>query len=342
MTPFNPREEVRRHVAKSGVELPDATIDELVAYLEDLHANAIEDGANAAEARRRALAALEESAFSLLQRHAAKHPDRQQAARADHLARTSGRSLNVLSAIRLAVRQLRQHPAFAIVTVLVLGLGTGAATTVFTVVDSVVLRPLPYADPDRLVTLWDTNPEKGLAHDPISPVNFMDYRALPVFSDAAGWWRPGINLTEPGKEPMRVTTIETGGNMFEVLGVKPQIGAGFPAGGPMFVTNELICVISDRLWRSRFGGDPSIVGKAISLNDTPYIVVGVMGSKFHFPDDVDVWQRLQWDFTQHSRAAHFVEAVGRLAPGTTFEQAQSAVHALGLRLEQENIRTNKG
>jgi putative ABC transport system permease protein len=343
MSPIDLRAEVRRHVARSGVELPDATIDELVAYLEDLHAAAIEDGASPAEARTRALKALEESAFSQLYRHAATHPDRAQAARADVMARSAGgRSLNVMSAIRLAIRQFRQHPTFAIVTVLVLGLGTGAATTVFTVVDSVVLRPLPYADPDRLVTLWDTNPEKGLAHDPISPVNFMDYRALPVFSDAAGWWRPGVNLTEPGKDPMRVNTIETGGNTFEVLGVKPQIGAGFPAGGPMFVANELICVISDRLWRSRFSGDPAIVGKAISLNDTPYIVVGVMAPKFHYPDDVDVWQRVRWDYTQHSRAAHFMEAVARLSPGTTFEQAQGAVDALGTRLATENPGTNKG
>jgi predicted permease len=342
-TPFDPRAEVRRHVAKSGVELPEATVDELVAYLEDLHAAALEEGATPNDARTRALAALEESAFSVLQRHAAKHPDRVQAARADLMARSAGgRSLNVMSAIRLALRQFRQHPTFAIVTVLVLGLGTGAATTVFTVVDSVVLRPLPYSDPDRLVTLWDTNTEKGLAHDPISPVNFMDYRVLPVFSDAAGWWRPGINLTEPGKDPIRVNTIETGANLFEVLGVKPQVGAGFPAGGKMFVTNELICVISDRLWRTRFSGDPSMIGKAISLNDTPYIVVGVMAPKFHFPDDVDVWQRVRWDFTQHSRAAHFMEAVARLSPGTTFEQAQSAVDALGTRLAQENPRTNKG
>jgi putative ABC transport system permease protein len=340
---FDPRAEVRRHIAKSGVDLPEATVDELVAYLEDLHASALEEGAAAPEAKRRALAALEESAFSLLQRHAAKHPDRLHAARADQIAQSAGgRSLNVFNAIRVAFRQFRQHPTFAIVTVLVLGLGTGAATTVFTVVDSVVLRPLPYADPDRLVTLWDTNTEKGLAHDPLSPVNFMDYRALPVFSDAAGWWRPGINLTEPGKDPMRVNTIEVGGNLFDVLGVKPQVGAGFPAGGPMFATNELICVISDRLWRTRFSGDPSIVGRAISLNDTPYLVVGVMASKFHFPDDVDVWQRVRWDFTQHSRAAHFMEAVARLSPGTTFDQAQSAVEALGNRLAIENVRTNKG
>jgi predicted permease len=340
---FDPRAEIRRRAERSGVRLPDGTVEELVAYLDDLRHSAVEDGATEAEARRRALAALEESSFSLLQHHAAKHPDRERAARADLLARQSrGRSLNLMSAIRLALRQFRQHPTFALVTVLVLGLGTGAATTVFTIVDSVVLRPLPYHDPDRLVTLWDTNSEKGLAHDPISPVNFMDYRALPVFADAAAWWRPGINLTEAGKDPIRVTTIETGGNLFEVLGVRPQIGAGFPAGGPMFVNNELICVISDQLWRNRFSADPAIVGRQISLNDTPYLVVGVMPPKFRFPDEIDVWQRSRWDFTQHSRAAHFMEAVARLAPDTTFEQGQAAVTALGLRLEQENARTNKG
>ena len=151
----------------------------------------------------------------------------------------------MVSALRLAIRQFRQHPSFALVTVLVLGLGTGAATTVFTVVDSVVLRPLPYAQPERLVTLWDTNAEKGLAHDPISPVNFMDYRALPVFQDAAAWWRPGRQPRRSGLDPVRVNTIEVSGNLFEVLGVQPQIGAGFPAGGPLF-SNELIAVISDR------------------------------------------------------------------------------------------------
>jgi predicted permease len=342
---INFRHEIERRVARSGLVLPDATMDELVAYLEDLHAAALEEGASADESRRRAMAALEESAFSLLQRHAAQHPDRTQAARADLVASATGRrSLNMMSAVRAALRQFRQHPTFALVTVLVLGLGTGAATTVFTIVDSVVLRPLPYANPDELVTLWDTNLEKGLAHDPISPVNFMDYRALPVFKDAAAWWRPGINLVDPGSvaDPMRVNTIEVSGNLFDVLGVKPQVGAGFPAGGPFFVTNELICVISDRLWRTRYGGDPTIIGKQLSLNDTPYTVVGVMPPKLHFPDDVDIWQRVRWDYHQHSRAAHFMEAVARLASGTTLDQAQSAVHALGLRLAQENARTNSG
>lgn len=248
----------------------------------------------------------------------------------------------MLSAIRLALRQFQQHPSFALVTILVLGLGVGAATTVFTVVDSVVLRPLPYAAPDRLVTLWDTNTEKGLAHDPISPVNFMDDRALPVFQDAAAWWRPSVNLVDPGQDPVRVNTIEVSGNLFDVLGVGPQLGEGFPAGGPLFVENELIVVISDRLWRTRYSSDRSIIGRPLVLNGTPYIVAGVMPPKFHYPDDVDVWQRLRWDLTQHSRDAHFMEAVARLADDTTIAEAQSAIDTLTSRLQTEFPVTNKG
>ena len=137
------------------------------------------------------------------------------------------------------LRQFRQHPTFALVTVLVLGLGTGAATTVFTVVDAVVLRPLPYAGAGSAGHAVGHEHEKGLAHDPISPVNFMDYRALPVFKDAAAWWRPGVNLIDPGLDPVRVNTIEVSGNLFDVLGVEPQVGAGFPGQGPFFAPNEL-------------------------------------------------------------------------------------------------------
>ena len=166
-------------------------------------------------------------------------------------------------------------------------------------------------NPDELVTLWDTNPEKGLAHDPISPVNFMDYRALPVFKDAAGWWRPGVNLVDPGTDPMRVNTIEVSGNLFEVLGVKPQVGAGFPAGGPFFVTNELICVISDRLWRTRYSADPSIIGKQLSLNDTPYTVVGVMPRQ-------DALSRTMWT----SGSAFVGTTTSTAAPPTSWKRSR--------------------
>jgi putative ABC transport system permease protein len=326
------RRVVRQHADRAGVDLSQATIDELALHLEDIYGAARAGEADDHEAFARAMRALQESPLHRLRRHIphaapdSRHP----------------RSFNVASAFRVALRQFRQHPAFALVTVLVLGLGTGAATTVFTIVDAVVLRPLPYDAPGRLVTMWDTNIEKGLAHDPISPVNFMDYRALPVFKDAAGWWRPGINLIDPGLDPVRVNTIEASGNLFDVLGVRPQVGVGFPAGGPFFDQSELVAVISDRLWRTRYNADPSIIGRPLNLSGTPYVVVGVMPPKFHYPDDVDVWQRVRWDFRQHSRAAHFVEAVARLADGTTFDEAQRATETLALRLQHDFPNTNKG
>jgi putative ABC transport system permease protein len=165
---------------------------------------------------------------------------------------------------------------------------------------------------------------------------------LPVFTDAAAWWRPGINLVDPGLDPVRVKTIEVSGNLFDVLGVTPQVGVGFPANGPLFVPNERVAVISDRLWRTRYSADPSIIGRQLSFNDNPYTIVGVMPPKFDFPGDVDVWQRLVWDMSRHSRAAHFMEAVARLSEGTTFEQAQAAVETLGARLQNEFARTNAG
>jgi putative ABC transport system permease protein len=322
------RGEVRRRGSSTGTDLPDAMVEELAQHLEDLYEAALAAGAPPGAAAQQARRALDGSSVTPLVPHAARIAPPQ--------------SLAAMTALRAALRQFRHHPAFALIVVIVLGLSVGAAATVFSIVDTVVLRPLPYRAPDRLVTIWDTNAEKGLSHDPISPVTFMDQRGLPVFSDAAAWWRPGVNLTDPGLDPLRVQTIETSGNLFDVLGVGPQLGAGFPSGGPLFVQKELITVISDRLWRTRYGADPSIIGRQLLFNGTPYTVVGVMPPKFHYPDDIDVWQRLQWDMTQHSRAAHFMEAVARLADGATIQQAQAAIESLGSRLQVDESRTNAG
>jgi len=245
----------------------------------------------------------------------------------------------LLQDIRFGWRQLLRSPGFTIAAVLALGLGIGATTAVFTLLDRVVLRPLPYQDPGRLTMVWETNDSKSLTHERLSPVNFMDYRGLTqVFDDAAAWWYPQLNLTEPGRDPMRINAIETSANFFSVIGVQPILGAGVPA--TPFFAREPVVTISHRLWQQRFGGDPAIVGKTITLNAQAFTVAGVMPAGFQFPGDTDVWQRLQWDLTQHSRAAHFMESVARLKPGATLDQANAELRALTMRLGKEFAATN--
>ena len=330
---------VRRHAEATGAErVPLHVVDELSAHLEDLYRAARTAGSSEAEAVERALAALRESPIDALlgPRRRARHP-------ADSLTGLPHvsplRSLSMRHALRLAVRQFTRHPGFALVTVLVLGSATGASVAVYTVVDAVLLRPLPYTSPQQLLTLWDTNQGRGLTHEPMSPVTLMDYRRLDAFKDVAGWWRPDINLTDPGMDPVRVRAIETSANLFSLLGVSTQAGPGFPADGPFFDRTR-IAVISDRLWRARYQADPGIIGKQLSLSSVPYTIVGVMPPRFHFPDDVDVWQRLQWDFHQHSRQAHFVESVARLKPGVDVTQARAQAATLGERLGKEFAASN--
>jgi putative ABC transport system permease protein len=243
--------------------------------------------------------------------------------------------------LRFALRTLRRSPSFTIAAVLALGLGTGATAGVFSLLRGVVLRPLPYAQPEQLVMLWDANAAKGLEREQISAVTFHDYRGLTnVFQDVAAWWRPQINLTDDAGEPVRVSAIEVTENIFSVLGVRPVIGHDFPI-HPKLYGEENFAMISHRLWQSRFSGDRQIVGKVVRLNGFNYTVSGVMPEGFAFPGDTEIWSQLQWDLNQHSRAAHFMESVARVKPGVTPEQVQRELNGLTTRLAAEFPRSNK-
>ena len=246
----------------------------------------------------------------------------------------------MMSDFRFALRLIGRAPLFAATVVLTLGFALAATTTVFSVLDAVVLRPLPYRDPSRLAALWDVNQARGATRERMSPVNLVDYRSLAAFDDIAVWWTPESSLTDAGLEPARVDAVEVSSNFFALLGVQPAMGAGLPV-EPFFVRDPQL-VISHRLWQARYAGDPSIIGRTIQFNGRAFAVLGVMPAGFHFPGDTDVWQRLEWDPRQHSRAAHFMDAVARLAPGVTEEQAQRDVSALAARLGGEFPSTNQG
>jgi putative ABC transport system permease protein len=243
--------------------------------------------------------------------------------------------------IPYALRSLRRSPSFTIAAVLALGLGTGSAAGVFSLLEAVVLRPLPYRQPERIVMLSEVNHLKNLEHEGLSPVNFVDYRGLTsVFDDLAGWWVPQVVLTDGTNDPIRVPTVETSRNLFRVLGVAPQIGQSFTGDSGLTVNGNFEAVISDHLWHSRFNGDRQVIGKSVRLNGTDHLIVGVMPPGFDFPNGTDIWEGLTWRFDQHSRFAHFVSAVGRLRRGMSPDAANAELARLTTRLADENPPSN--
>ena len=314
-------------------------LEELVQHMEDRYADLLGSGRSPADAEADVLREFAESDAGLSW------------VRSPADARGTGVTLGgggdgaagVFAGVRsdaaYAVRTLRTSGTFAIAAIMALGLGTGAATAVFSLLDGVVLRPLPFAAPEPLVTLTETNVAEGLREQRVSPVTFLDYRASGAFEDAAAWWVPETNLADDVGDPIRVATVETSENLFAVMGVGAQVGRTFPVDTTLH-GDEPEVVISDRLWRTRFGGREDVIGRTVRLNGFPHPIVGVMPAGFHFPDDTDVWQRLSWDLHQHSRVARFMGAVGRLDEGVTVLAANGMVEQAGRRVAQEFPQTN--
>ena len=232
--------------------------------------------------------------------------------------------------LRFGARQLRRRPGFTLVAVLTLALGIGANAAVFTVVDGVLLRPLPYPQADRIVALQTTT-ASGIPAS-LSPADFRDYqRDVSSLAHAAAFTRADVALTGAG-EPQRLTGTTVTPGFFDVMGVAPAIGRPFTTTDP---NDAGYVMLAHGLWQRAFGGDPAIVGRAVTLDAERYVVVGVMPPGFDFPDKSQFWIPLA--FTPHQledsqRGARWIQAVARLAPGTPVAAANADVATLAGRL----------
>lgn len=237
-----------------------------------------------------------------------------------------------------AARSLRRTPGFALTAVLVVALGVGANTAVFSIADLVFVRPLPFADPDRLVKLWQGSPDYSL--NEVSPANYRDWRAMTQsFSGMGAYTRRAANLVGVG-EPRRLETILATPELLPLMGVPPLIGRVFTA---QDVAAGQLVVLSHALWQSDFGGDPGVIGTSVRLDGVPHTVIGVMPASFQFPArSVEAWASLVLREDDYAdRADTYLEVVARLRPGVSAEKARQELAVVSRRLEQQYPDENK-
>jgi predicted permease len=252
--------------------------------------------------------------------------------------------------VRYAMRALRRRPGFAAVVILTLAVGVGAVTAMFTVVRAVLLRPLPYAEPDRLVEITETNPLKGWTHTVAAPANFVDWRARnDVFTDIAGYVgvddRGASNLqrsVEINGELVPVTGVATTGNLFGVLGAAPLIGRTF-TWDETFDGNANVLLLSYGMWQQFFAGDPNIAGRTILLSGRTMTVIGVMPREFFFPNrTAQFWAPIGVTpaALTSTRRPHYLSVIARLRPAITIEQARDRITRIASDLERQYPDTN--
>lgn len=244
--------------------------------------------------------------------------------------------------IQFAARSLLKRPGFTLIVVLTLALGIGANAAVFSVINAVLLRPLPYRDADRVVTLWQNNIKAGIPRNDVSPANFLDWSEQSSSFEAIAGIEPfGLSMVGDG-EPERFSAWLVTSGFFQVAGTDALIGRTFTAEDYVAGNNRVV-VLGHGLWQRRFGGDRTIVGRQLTLNGQPYVVVGVMPPEFQLPPDREIWApRVISESQRQLRGATYWNVVARLKQGTTLAQAQEEMNGIGARLESQYPDTNGG
>lgn len=267
-------------------------------------------------------------------------------------ARGVGLLEDLLRDLRYAFRSLWKTPGFTMTAVLVLALGIGATTAIFSAVQAVVLRPLPFADADRLYMLWESNPEMGWEQEPAAPPNYLDWKErVTAFADVEAYSAAPsqVTLTRLEQPVVLDATLVTGG-FFSMLGVRPILGRDFTEAetwaGATWRAGETPLLLSMRTWRTVFAGDEAAVGRTLLFNGVPARIVGVMPEGLAFPTEgVDLWIPTGWAGENRDegwfRRAHSIRPIARLAPGVTPDRAAAELRSVASQLEREHPETNR-
>jgi hypothetical protein len=247
--------------------------------------------------------------------------------------------------LRFAIRTLKKNPAYTSVAIATLAIGIGAGTTVYSLAGAVLLRPLPYADPSRLVRVFETNPLRNWTRNIASPANYADWKAQSTsFTDIAAYEQffsvgsggSDVFLTGFG-EPQPLKSLGVTGNLFRVLGTPPLMGRTF-TDDETFDGKARVAVLSYGTWQGLFAADPAIIGKSIVLSGRTTTVVGVMPRSFFFPGrDVQIWVPVGYAPTVfvRNRRPHYLGVIARRKSGVSLEQASQEMDAIARRLEQQ-------
>lgn len=302
--------------------------DELEFHIEMIAARHIANGVSPDHARARALEEFGDLAGA---RHQCEAIDKQRQRRHEWSEMLD----SILKDVRFSVRALRRSPGMAAAIVLTLALGLGASTAIFGIVRGVLLRPLPYADPDRLVRVYERSP-RGDDRNVVSAGNFTTWvERAKSFTVLGAHMAPyGISLTGDG-EPVQITTADLTPSVMRALGSRTALGRTFVEDDAR--GDGRLIVLSHGLWQGRFGGDSTVLGRHLTLDHEPYTVVGVMPAEFEFPaPGVDVWRPVPADrIPADERRSHNWYVVGRLAPGATIASANVEMQAIAGALARE-------
>jgi putative ABC transport system permease protein len=244
----------------------------------------------------------------------------------------------LLQDLRYGIRNLTGQPGFSAVAILTLAISIGANTAIFSFVDGVLLKPVPYRDPEGLVMLWEKPP--GYDRNGISTLNFLDWKAQnTVFSHIAAF--SGSQFTLSGAEPQLLSGNVVSSSYFEMMGTQAILGRTFAPDEDQ-PGKEQVVVLSNRVWQNRFGADPGIVGRVLTLNNKPYTVIGVLPAGVYDRNFGEIWAPLAFTPERMTRNFHWFRAFARLKPGVSVEQARAEMDAIGARIAEAYPDIKKG